>query len=114
MVSWSAPTRQMWVRFLRRLPICIGMKQIAIILGLMFALSAFGQTNVINISKSHVTINNYYVIQTNVVAMPSTNAVEKPKMVVLPPEVVERLKWEAMLEERRVVMFRRQLYSRFP
>ncbi len=81
------------------------MKSILIIFGLMFMLSAYGQTNIINIRHSHVTINNY-VIQ--------TNSVPRPKMVVLKPEVVERLKWEAMLDERRIVMFRRQLYQRFP
>ncbi len=79
----------------------------------MFMLSAYGQTNVFNITHSHVTINNY-VTKTNIVYVPSTNVVTRPKMVVLKPEIVERLKWEAMLDERRIVMFRRQLYNRFP
>lgn len=92
--------------------IFISMKSILTILGLMFMLSAYGQTNVINIRHSHVTINNY--VTTNVVYVPPTNVVKQPKMVVLKPEVVERLKWEEMLDERRVVLFRRQLYQRFP
>jgi hypothetical protein len=42
------------------------------------------------------------MIQTNVVqsSISSTN-----KTVVLPIEIVERLRWETMLEQRRTVLF---------
>jgi uncharacterized protein YcfL len=73
---------------------------------LFVGFTASAQTNVVNIYNSKVTINNITVIQTNVVqsSVSSTN-----KTVVLPIEVVERLRWEAMLEQRRVVLFRSYL-----
>lgn len=76
------------------------MKRILTIMGMgMFIITASAQTNTINISNSRVIINNYYV------SPPSTNVVQTsnstPKLVVLPQEVVERLRWESFLLERQ-------------
>jgi hypothetical protein len=75
-----------------------------LIVMLFVGFTASAQTNVVNIYNSKVTINNI-VIQTN-----SVSAVQPPvsstnKLVVLPREVVERLQWEGMLEQRRRATF---------
>jgi hypothetical protein len=76
------------------------MKYILVILGLgLFIATASAQTNIIHISNSRVVINNYYV------TAPSTNAVQTtnntPELVVLPQELVEKLRWESFLVERQ-------------
>lgn len=84
------------------------MKALVCLIGMFVGFVANAQsTNGITINNSRVTINNYYITRPAVV---QTNVVQQPKkMVALPPEVVERLKWEAMLDERRITLFRRQI-----
>ena len=60
------------------------------------------QTNVYIINNSQVVINNY-TTPTNSISIPQTN------LVVVPQYHVERLKWESMLEQRRVVTMRSYL-----
>lgn len=78
---------------------------IGLIVGLSFAASA--QTNIVNISNSQVTINYVTVISTNAPTnAPATvgndTKKEPSKKVVLPMEVVERLRWEELLQARRI------------
>ena len=73
---------------------------------LFVGFTASAQTNIVNIYNSKVMINNI-VIQTN--SVPSSPIVSTNKLVVLPREVVERLQWEDMLEQRRAVVFRSYL-----
>jgi 2-C-methyl-D-erythritol 4-phosphate cytidylyltransferase len=66
----------------------------------MITMVAGGQTNIINIYNSRVTINNITpVARTNVV-------VKDTNRVVLSQEVLERLQWEQMLNERRRAAFK--------
>jgi len=60
------------------------------------------QTNVYIINNSQVIINNY-TVSTNTVSLPLTN------LVVVPQYHVERLRWESMLEQRRIIMMRSYL-----
>lgn len=74
---------------------------IGLIVGLSFAASA--QTNIVNISNSQVTINYVTVISTNTPATADNDTKKEPtKMVVLPMDVVERLRWEELLQARRI------------
>lgn len=68
--------------------------------------SCHGQTNIINIYNSQVTINNILVTNnTPSKCIVQTNVIEPKKMVVIPPEWIERLQWENMLNERRNAAF---------
>ena len=77
-------------------PIFIDMR-LLILLSTLFIgiLSSYGQTNVINIFNSQVTINNI------VPTADPTNSIKKTNMVVLPQYFIERLRWEDMMEQRR-------------
>lgn len=76
-----------------------------LVVTLLIGFTANAQTNVINIYNSKVTINNI-VIQTNVVQQTNSTLSNK-KLVVLPQEVVERLRWESALEQRRQYYLRK-------
>ena len=76
--------------------------KLGIILLFVFVSLLRSQTNVYNINNSQVIINNY-TISTNVVSSSPTN------LVVIPQYHVERLKWESMLEQRRIVATRSYL-----
>ena len=77
------------------------MKLVILIL-LVFVSVLKAQTNVYIINNSQVIINNY-IVSTNTVSLPLTN------LVVVPQYHVERLRWESMLEQRRVVTMRSYL-----
>lgn len=69
---------------------------IVLFVGLIYS---YGQTNIINIYNSRVTINNSApVIQ-------DTNTIKKTNYIVLPQYTVDRLRWDSMLEERRRAAF---------
>jgi len=74
---------------------------------LFVGFTASAQTNIVNIYNSKVTINNI-TIQTNIVA-PVVQSKVSTNKVVLPMEIVERLRWEDMLEQRRIASFRAYL-----
>lgn len=78
------------------------MKPIILVIMLFVVSSIYGQTNVINIYNSKVTIqNNVTTVGTNtVIAKRSTN-----NIVILPRYYFERLQWESMLEARKRASF---------
>jgi len=78
-----------------------------VVMLLLVGFTASAQTNVVNIYNSKVTINNITVIHTTNTVQSSVSSTNKS--VVLPIEIVERLRWEAMLEQRRVAAFRSYL-----
>lgn len=79
-----------------------------VVMLLLVGFTAKAQTNIVNIYNSKVTINNI-TIQTNIVSPVVQSKISTNKMVVLPIEVVERLRWEDMLEQRRTTLFRAYL-----
>lgn len=80
------------------------MKNILMIL-LFGGYTVFGQANIVNICNSHVYIyQNMPTISEPLVSVPKTN-----KVVVLPLHVVERLRWEEMLQQRRIAAYRAYL-----
>ena len=76
------------------------MKMLLLLVGCVATVLA--QTNHINISNSHVVINNYYI---GSMTKTTNNVIENPprstNRTVLPNEWVERLRWEHLLMERR-------------
>jgi len=81
-------------------------------------LNVYAQTNIYNIYNSTVTINNTvqktntvrHIKQSNPIVINST---EKTNVFVLTPEIVQKIQWEGMLEQRRNVAFSSYLNKRF-
>ena len=66
-------------------------------------ISSYGQTNIINIYNSKVVINNV------VAPVGDTNIIKQTNMVLLSQPIIERLRWEGMLEQRRQTSFKSYL-----